>query len=153
MFILLALLMGVVAGLRSLIAPTAVAWAAFSGRFDLGPTPMAFMAFRVTPLVFSALALVELVVDKLPSTPSRKVPTGFGARIVLGGLSGASIGAAEGSLVGGLIAGLIGAVIGTFAGSTARAKMALAFGHDRPAALVEDAFAIVGALLIILVVR
>ena len=149
MAILLALLIGVVAGLRSLIAPTAVAWAAFLGWIDLSQTSLAFMAYRFAPWVFSVLALVELFLDKLPSTPSRKKASGFSARIILGALSGAVIGAADGSLLGGSVAGLIGAVIGTFAGSSARAKMASAFGRDWPAALVEDAVAIIGAFLIV----
>ena len=44
--------------------------------------------------------------------------------------------------------GAVGGVIGTLAGAEARARLAAAFGKDRPAALVEDAVAIVGAFLI-----
>jgi uncharacterized membrane protein len=66
----------------------------------------------------------------------------------MGALSGAAVGAAGGSWVGGLAAGVVGAVIGTLGGRAFRAKLAAAFGSDRPAAFVEDAVAVGGALLI-----
>ena len=78
------------------------------------------------------------------------MPQQFGARIVTGALSGAAIGAAGGVLIGGLVAGVVGAVIGTLGGDErARTAGAATFGKDLPAALLEDAVAIVGALLIV----
>lgn len=76
------------------------------------------------------------------------MPVQFGARIATGALSGAAIGATGGAMVGGLLAGIVGAVIGTLGGRAFRARLAAAFGSDRPAAFIEDAVAIVGALLI-----
>jgi uncharacterized membrane protein len=90
-----------------------------------------------------------LVTDQLPSTPSRKVPIQFSARIIMGALTGATIGASGGMLVGGLIAGIIGAIVGTLGGAAARSKLASLFGKDPPAAFIEDAVAIVGALVIV----
>lgn len=145
---LFALLIGVVAGLRAMTAPAAVSWAAHLGWLPLQNTPLAFLGFAATPYVFSVLAIVELITDQLPKTPSRTVPMQFGARIVLGALCGAAIGASQGALTGGLIAGVIGAVIGTLGGAKARAALARSFGRDLPAALIEDAVAIVGAVLI-----
>lgn len=145
----LALLIGVIAGLRAMIAPAVVSWAAAYNELDLTGTALAFLGWRFTPWVFTLLALVELVTDQLPSTPSRKVPLQFGTRIVLGGLSGAAIGASAGALVAGLALGAIGAVIGTYGGATLRTRLAAAFGRDRPAALIEDAIAIGGALLVL----
>jgi len=52
-------------------------------------------------------------------------------------------------LVAGLIAGAIGAVIGTYGGAYIRSALAARFGQDRPAALIEDAVAIIGAYLIV----
>lgn len=49
---------------------------------------------------------------------------------------------------GGLLAGIVGAVIGALGGRDFRARLARAFGSDRPAAFIEDAVAIGGALLI-----
>jgi uncharacterized membrane protein len=44
----------------------------------------------------------------------------------------------------------VGAVIGTFGGYTFRARLAAAFHKDLPAALVEDAIAVGGALLVVM---
>jgi uncharacterized membrane protein len=73
----------------------------------------------------------------------------FGARLIMGALAGATIGAAAGSLAGGLIAGIVGAIVGTLGGAAARGKLASIFGKDPPAALIEDAVAIFGAILIV----
>ena len=83
----LALLAGIVAGSRTFTAPAAVSWAARLGHLDLDGSWLAFMGYAWTPWIFTALALVELVIDQLPSTPSRKVPMQFGARLVSGALS------------------------------------------------------------------
>ena len=147
--LVLALLMGVVTGLRAMTAPAAVSWAARVGRLELADTSLAFMGFAYTPWIFTALALVELVTDQLPTTPSRTVPVQFGTRIVVGALCGGAIGAGTGALALGLVAGLLGAVIGTLGGRAFRGWLAGAFGSDRPAALIEDAMAIGGAFLIV----
>ena len=111
------------------------------------------MGYAWTPWIFTLLAIVELVTDQLPSTPSRKVPMQFGARVVGGALSGATIGAAAGSWIIGLIAGVIGAAIGTFGGAEIRGYMAKAFGRDQPAAFIEDAGAIILGLIIVWALR
>jgi uncharacterized membrane protein len=149
MSILAALLIGIIAGLRAMSAPAAVSWGAYLGWIDLSQTPLAFMGYSWTPWIFSVLALAELVNDKLPNTPSRKVPPQFAARVVMGALAGASLGAAGGMLVVGLIAGIIGAVIGTYGGAAVRGRLSAMFGRDLPAALIEDAVAVIGGLLIV----
>jgi uncharacterized membrane protein len=145
---LLALLIGIVAGLRAMTAPALIAWATHFGRLDLGGTWLAFLGNVWVRWILTALALVELVTDQLPSTPSRTVPVHFGARILTGALSGAAVGAAGGSWVGGLLAGAFGGVVGTLGGRAFRARLAAAFGSDRPAAFIEDAIAVGAALLI-----
>ena len=149
----LALLAGVVAGSRTFTAPAAVSWAARLGYLHLDGSWLAFMGYAWTPWILTLLAIVEMVGDQLPSTPSRKVPMQFGARIVGGALSGATIGAAAGSWIIGLIAGVIGAVIGTFGGAEIRGYMAKAFGRDTPAAFIEDAGAIILGLIILWALR
>jgi uncharacterized membrane protein len=149
MILALALLIGVVAGLRAITAPAAVAWAAYLGWLALGGTPLAFLGSIAAPLVLTVLALGELVGDQLPKTPSRKVPVQFGTRILMGAISGAAIAAPSRQLWIGAAAGVVGAVIGTLGGAAARARLAQAFGRDRPAALIEDVIAIGGAWLIV----
>ena len=147
MTFLVALLIGVVAGSRTMTAPAAVAWGAWLGWIDLSPTWAAFMGSGWALAVFSVLALAEYVTDQLPSTPSRKVPAQFGGRIVSGGFCGAVLGAAVGASPIGLVAGVIGAVAGTLGGAALRGRLAAAFGSDRPAAFLEDAAAIALGLL------
>jgi uncharacterized membrane protein len=145
----LAFLIGVIAGLRSLTAPAVVSWAARLGWLHLENTSLSFFGFAATPYVFSALAIAELISDKLPHTPSRKAPMGFGARIVTGALCGSALGAPGDALIGGLLAGVLGAVAGTLGGYELRARLARAVGKDLPVALLEDAIAIGGAFLIV----
>jgi uncharacterized membrane protein len=150
---LLALAIGVIAGLRAMTAPAAVSWAAYLGILPLAETPLGFLGALPTVAIFSLLAAVELVADQLPKTPSRKVPQQFIARIVTGALSGAAFGIVAGSLIGGIAAGVVGAVIGTLGGAEIRARLAKAFGRDLPAGLLEDVVAMGGAALIVLLAR
>jgi uncharacterized membrane protein len=149
MIYLLALLIGIIAGLRAMTAPAAVAWGAWLGWLPLAGTWAGFMGHWIAVAIFTVLAIVELVTDQLPSTPSRKVPVQFGTRIVIGALTGAVIGTAGGIVVGGLAAGIIGAILGTLGGAEIRGRLAASFGNDLPAALIEDAVAILGALLVV----
>ena len=149
----IAFLIGVVAGMRAMTAPAAISWAAHMGRLPLAGTGLAFLGYAWTPWVFTLAAIAELISDQLPSTPSRKVPVQFGTRIVMGALCGATLAAPGGQLVLGAIAGAAGAVVGTLGGAAVRAKMAQAFGRDLPAALIEDAVAIGGALAIVSLAR
>jgi uncharacterized membrane protein len=144
-----ALLIGVIAGLRSMTAPAAVSWGARLGSLRIQHTALAFLGGSATPYVLTVLALGELVADKLPKTPSRKAPVPFGWRLVTGGLSGAAIGASVDALIAGLVCGALGAVIGTFGGAEMRGKLAKSFGRDPPAALLEDLIALGGAALIV----
>jgi uncharacterized membrane protein len=53
-------------------------------------------------------------------------------------------------MIGGLIAGAIGAVLGTLGGYEARKRLVAATGgKDLPIALLEDAVAVIGAVLIV----
>jgi len=149
MLYLLALLIGVIAGLRAGTALAVTAWGAWLGWLPLAGTWASFMGYWIGVGIFAVLAIVGLVTDQLPSTPSRKVPQQFGARIITGAFTGAVIGATGGATIGGLIAGVIGAVIGTYGGAEVRGRLAASFGKDLPAALIEDAVAIIGGLLIV----
>ncbi|WP_126979540.1 DUF4126 domain-containing protein [Frigidibacter oleivorans] len=140
-------LIGCVAGLRTMTAPAAIAWSAWLGWTVLGGTWAGFMASVWAVALFSLAALAEFVTDQLPATPSRKVPMQFGARIVSGAVCGAMLGTAAGATVPGLLVGAAGAVAGTLGGAWARGRAAAAFGQDRPAALLEDAVAIVLGLV------
>ncbi len=146
----LALLIGVIAGLRSMTAPMVVSWAAHFGWLHLEGTWLAFLGYSATPYILTVLAIGELIADKLPKTPSRKAPVGFSARLLTAAISGAALGVSGGSMVGGLIAGIVGAVIGTLGGYEFRSRLVKAIGgNDLPIALLEDAIAIGGGFLIV----
>jgi uncharacterized membrane protein len=148
--LLLAFLIGVIAGLRAMTPPAAVAWAGF-GRGILHGSPLSFMGKLPTAIVFTALALLEIVNDKRASTPSRLKPPGLIARIVTGGLCGACLASAEAeSIAFGAVLGAVGGVVGAFAGYYARSGLVKALKvSDLPIALLEDAVAIGGAIFIV----
>ena len=132
------------------MAPAAVvSWAAHLGWLHLEGTWLAFLGAAVTPYILSIVALGELITDKLPSTPSRKIPMQFGARIAIGALCGAALAAPNGTWIAGLGAGIVGAIVGTLAGAELRGRLSRAVGNDLPIALLEDAVAIGGALLVV----
>lgn len=148
--LILVFLLGCISGLRSLTAPAVVCWAAHFGWLHLAGTKLAFMDHPVTLFIFTLLAVIELVVDKLPKTPARTAPLGLTARLILGGLSGAAVAAGSGiSPYMGGAAGSIGALAGAFAGYNLRRTL-VSRRHlpDFPVALTEDVIAIVGGVLI-----
>lgn len=149
MFYVFALLIGIVAGLRAMTPLAALSWAAYLGWIDFSGTQLAFIGNLITVIVLTLVAIGELVSDQLPNTPSRKVPMQFGARIVVGAVAG---GLLTGDWLIGPILGAIGAVIGTLVGADIRGRLARAFGRDLPAALIEDAVAILCAILIVYLV-
>lgn len=153
MIYILALLIGVVAGLRGATPLAALAIGAALGWITLDGSIFAVVAHPLALWLLIALAAVELVSDKLPRTPSRLEPTQFAVRVVAGILAGAILFAVPGNTaltaVVGAILGGVGAVAGTLGGARLRAALARSFGRDLPAALVEDILAIAAALLIV----
>ena len=150
---LLALLIGTVAGMRAMTAPAAVSWAARVGNLVLSGTWLAFLGYAWAPWTLTLCAAGELVTDQLPSTPSRTVPVQFATRLVMGAVCGAALTAAAWSMLLGAVVGIVGAVIGTLGGRAFRARLSAALGSDRPAAVIEDAVALAGALVVVLASR
>jgi uncharacterized membrane protein len=142
---------GIIAGLRSLTAPAAVSWAAHANWIHLDATRLAFFAYTATAYILTALALAELVGDKLPKTPSRKAPGPFSVRIILGGLCGAALCLSVSEpVIAGAVIGALGAVAGTLGGYEARSRLVRAFKvPDYVIAVAEDVVAVGGAFLIV----
>lgn len=141
-FLFFAFLIGVAAGLRSMVPFAAVSIGARTGALPLAGSPLAFLGAFVLIIVFVIGAVAELVFEKRSGMPSRKAAGPFAFRIVSGAVAGGAIGAAHGALLFGLLAGAIGAFAGTLGGYAARMRLAAAAGRDLPVALVEDAIAI-----------
>jgi uncharacterized membrane protein len=147
--IVLAVLIGVIAGLRALTPPAVVAWGAFLGWIDVDGKWSQWVAHPITVTVLTIFLLVELVTDQLPKTPSRKTPPQFITRLITGAFAGAVIGSASHHTFIGLGAGIIGAVLGTLGGAEARSRLTAASGgKDRPVAIGEDIVAVGGGFLI-----
>jgi uncharacterized membrane protein len=129
-----AALIGVVAGLRTFTAP-AVLW------LVRHRSPVAYL--------LGVLALLEFAGDLSPKTPARTGLVGLSARVISGAFCGAAITAAAGhSLFIGALLGALGALVGAYGGLAARLR-AIALIGPIPAALLEDAIAIAGAVAIV----
>jgi uncharacterized membrane protein len=153
MILLLAFLIGLFTGLRSLTPPAITAWAARLGWLKLH-SPLAWIGSTWAVGLYTLLALGELVADKLPKTPSRTAPPGLIARIVMGGLCAACIAMAgelgNQGLIIGTILGIVGALVGGFGGYQVRNRLVQALGTpDYVIALVEDAITIGGSLWVV----
>src|SRR5579863_6431521 len=117
-----AFVVGVVAGLRSMTAPAAVALARHA---------------PVLGLLFVIAAIVEDVVDKHPKMPSRLRFPSIALRPISGALSAYFL---AGGIEAGAI-GFVGAVAGSFAGAAWRGYWAKRGSTDLLPALLEDAAA------------
>ena len=151
--LLLALLIGVVAGLRALTPPAVVAWGAALNWLPVDGTWAQWVGHPITVTVLTILLVVELVTDQLPSTPPRTVTPQFAARIVTGAFAGAVIGAGFHYTFSSIGAGVIGAVLGTLGGYQARRRLVEANGgRDLPVALTEDVIAVLGGFAVVALV-
>lgn len=142
---------GIVAGLRSLLAPAVVAWAAHFDLLNLNGSLLSFMGSRTAVVIFSIFAIGELIADKLPKTPKRTAPAPLLARFLMGGLCGASLCAVAGkSLVVGALLGGTGGVIGAFTGYEIRRRLVnILHIKDLFVALCEDLVAIALACFVV----
>ncbi len=129
--LLFCFLIGCVAGLRSLTAPAVTCWGAHLGWLHFAGTRLAFIGHCWMLILFTLLALFELVNDKLPKTPARTAAPGLIARILFGGLCGAALAVSAGAnLWVAVIVAVIGALVGTFGGYNIRHCP----GHEGPPA-------------------
>ena len=150
MTLLLAFLIGFFGGLRSMTAPAATAWAVHLGWLRL-ERPLSLIGSVPSVVILTLFAVVELVVDKLPKTPSRTSAPGLIARIVMGGVTGACISASggQGALAGAGV-GAVGGTVGCFAGYWARMRLVKALAtKDIYVAVLEDLVAVGGSLWIV----
>jgi uncharacterized membrane protein len=120
MLVAIALLFGIIAGLRTMTAPAA------------------FFLHRggVAGYILAAAALGEYIYDASPNARSRTHPIGLTARVLSGGITGWFVAG-----IAGAAAGVMGAVAGCYGGHALRAKLLEIMG-SLPSALIEDAAAI-----------
>lgn len=95
-----------------------------------------------------AMALGELIVDKLPQTPSRLVPGGLAARAVAAALAAGSVAAQEGNAPLGALLGVAAALVAARLGAGYRSRAPQSPLGGLLAALLEDAAAYGGGRLL-----
>jgi uncharacterized membrane protein len=136
-------LLGVVTGMRTFVPFALLAW--------LAP-PVGWLTTIWARVAITLASASELVMDKLPNTPSRLKPGGMVGRITCGGLMGWALTAqAQGPIWLGVTLGVVGAIAGAFAGSALRGFLGRKTGKpDLWFALSEDALAVgIGAWAIL----
>ncbi|MBC7921363.1 MAG: DUF4126 family protein [Ferruginibacter sp.] len=137
--------LGVVAGMRTLVAPALLSHKLVGTVPIRQPTePVHYLAQPPTALALTLLAAGEILGDKVPNVPDRTSPPQFGARIASGATCGALLSGVEGaSPPVGAVAGGLGAAVGTLAFFHLRRWLDHEVGLPDPlVALAEDALAI-----------
>jgi uncharacterized membrane protein len=140
---------GAVTGLRCLSGPAVIATAARTRRLNVKRTPLAWLGSSKALPIASALAIGEMIADKLPFIPDRVKPGPLAGRAITGALCGYVVFRAG----GGNRQAIPGALIGS-AAALAAAWVGYQYRRKSPlpgivSALIEDAVAAgAGALVI-----
>lgn len=142
-------LLGALTGLRTLTPMAVLCWFAYVGDLPVDGTWASWTGKLGTAIVFTVLAVGELIGDKLPKMPNRTSPVPLIARLFFGGLVGAIVAAGlDGSGIEGVILGVLGALIGTYGGFLIRRDIVQRLGRkDWHVALVEDVICVGCAVL------
>ena len=144
-FYVAALILGFVAGMRS-IMPLAVLALTLSRRPELTPAadPVRWLTLRPLAIILGLAAIAELVGDKLPRTPNRIALGPFVGRLLLGSLAGAALvqlGKIDPWI--GAACGAVGAIVGTLVMFYLRRSAGRATGiRDPYLGVVEDVLSI-----------
>jgi uncharacterized membrane protein len=143
--------LGFANGLRTLTPVAVLCWGAHLHWFSLAHTPFSFLAHPISLIVFTVLAVGELIGDKLPKTPARIAAFPLLGRLVFGAGSGAALAAIGGAaLVLGGVMGAVGAVVGAYTGYFVRRALTTRAGlPDLPVALLEDVVAVGASLFVV----
>lgn len=149
--LLVALCLGGLTGLRAFTPVTVLVWALHLYHLRILGSPLYFLHKTWPLVVLTILAVAELIVDKLPNTPSRLRLPGMIGRVIFGAVCGVVSGQAWGaSWQTSAAAGLVGAIGGAVVGYEIRKGWVKTLHwHDLPVALIEDAVAIGGSILVI----
>ncbi len=136
------LLIGLVAGSRSMTPLAAVSLAARRRRLPRGNGAPHILDTGLAGAGAVALAVGELLGDKMKSAPDRIVPAGMAARLVTGGLAGAALAPRDRRGLG-VALGAAGAVLSAYLTYDLRMRALRRWGQTATG-LVEDAL-VVGA--------
>ena len=141
-----AVVIGAIAGLRTFTAPAAISRAARNGLIEVRGPVLKLLDSERASNILTAMAVLEIVADKMPWIPARTKPLPLGARILSGAFSGAALSPAAARRQA-AAAGAIAAIVFAFAG--ARFRRLYAEESEIPdllVALAEDATAVGAAV-------
>jgi uncharacterized membrane protein len=140
-------LLGVTTGLRSMTPMAVLCWFAFFGYLPVSGTWAEWSASPWVAIIWTLLAVFELVADKLPDMPDRTSKWPLLWRLLMGGLAGAIAATAlAGPEIEGVLLALIGTLLGAFGGYMIRRDLVQQVGFtDWHIAVVEDVFTIAAA--------
>ncbi len=141
------LLIGLVAGARSITPVAAVSEAARRHALPLDNGAPSWLGRPAVAGGLKLMAAGELGADKLPAAPNRIVPFSMAVRMVGAGVAGAALAPRRRALAGALL-GAGAAVAATYVTFDLRRRAMLRFGQV-PTGLVEDALALAATRLIV----
>ena len=147
-------LLGGMTGLRSMTPMAVICWFAYHGYLDVQGSWAFWTARGISVVIFSVLALGELIGDKLPKCPNRTDAFPLIARIAFGGLVGAIVATAlQGSAIEGVLLGSASALAGTFLSFHIRQHLTrISKVPDFCVAMIEDASAVCLSVLALAIV-
>lgn len=141
-------LLGLATGLRTMTPIAVICWYAYIGYLPVDGSWASWTGRLSVAIVFTVLAVGELIGDKLPQIPDRVSPGPLMARLVFGGLCGSIAATAiSGPGIEGVLLGVLGALLGAFGGFMVRRHLRERFEcGDWIVAVCEDATAILLAI-------
>jgi uncharacterized membrane protein len=150
-----AVTLSAVTGMRSMMAPPVISWAAKKSGLDLESTPFSAFTGQGIGQAAAALVLGELVAGNKPFVPNQTPATELLSRAASGGAAGAAIfKARRRSMFLGAAVGAVAAVGAAYASYYLRKEVVRRFDvSDRMVALMEDGFALGVGLLAVAIAR
>ena len=135
-------MLGLATGLRSMTPMAVLCWFAYAGQLSADWAP--WVSHLSLAIVFTVLALGELIADKTPRIPDRVSATPLIWRLLLAGFIGAYAAASmQGPGLEGVLLAVVGALIGAFGGYMLRRDLVQKFDcRDWHIAIAEDVLAI-----------
>jgi len=139
-------MLGFATGLRSMTPLAVLCWFAYASQLSADWAP--WISHLSLAIIFTVLAVAELIADKMPWIPDRVAPASLIWRVLLAGFAGAIAATSmQGPGLEGVLLAVVGALLGAFGGYMLRRDLVQRFDcKDWHIAVSEDIIAIGGAI-------
>ena len=141
------LLIGLIAGARSMTPLAAVSEAARAGRLPADNGAPSWLGYPLVAAGSKLLAAGELWGDKWKSAPDRIVPVGLAARLVTAGIAGAALAPRKQAVTGAVVAATA-AVVASYITWDLRMRALRTYGQAS-SGLVEDVLVVAATEMIV----